>query len=165
MVSAFNQQREANQFRHAANVQLLHQAAAMFFNRFDAQAELAGHDLVRIAGDDEPHDVVLAIGEGVNFVRGVGPFLGVLVSLAAFRDIAADRLEFDQLTFGIEQGPMRPMFPHDSAIGATVAMFMHDDRILDRKQTASFASSASLSSSTIDDMKLVPTSASAGASQ
>jgi hypothetical protein len=49
---AFSEQGKAHQFGHTADAQLLHQAAAMFFNRLDAQAQLAGHNFVCITRDD-----------------------------------------------------------------------------------------------------------------
>ena len=53
---------ETNQFGHAADVQLFHQAAAMFFNRLNTEAEFSCHHLIRVTGHHQTHDIVLARG-------------------------------------------------------------------------------------------------------
>lgn len=55
-----HEHRNSDQFGDAADLQFLHQATAMFLDRLDAQAQLSRDDFVRVAGNDHPHDVVLA---------------------------------------------------------------------------------------------------------
>ena len=52
LAGTLNQERQAHELRHAADVQLPHQAAAMLLDRLDAQIELAGDDLVGVAFHD-----------------------------------------------------------------------------------------------------------------
>ena len=75
----------------------------MFFDGFYAQGELASNDLIGIARDHQPHDVIFPLGERANLFGRSQLFVGEFLAPAAFRDVAADRLEFDELTLGTEQ--------------------------------------------------------------
>ena len=63
---------QANQFGHASYMKLLHEAAAMLFNRLDAEPKLMGHYFIGVTGNDMTHHIAFTIGESLHEISGLG---------------------------------------------------------------------------------------------